>query len=113
MAPMTTVARCLCLLALVAPLLWGCQKPQDSNSSDSVSPDGQQQSVDPTRARWQKDKAEIFAAVETCDLKPADAIRQLEQRRSELSPALKDGRALGFSPERVEQIARQAGCPGA
>ena len=110
---MRSVAAGFCLLVLMGPLLAGCQKQRDANPSGVVTPAEPRESVDPTRARWQKDKAEIFAAVEKCQLAPEEAIRQLEKRRSELAPAVKDGRALGFRRSRVAQIARKAGCAGA
>lgn len=110
---MRAAAGCLSLLALMAPLLWGCQKQPSAKPSESATPPQVQVPSDPTRRVWQKEKAKVFAAVAKCSLTPAEAIRQLEQRRKELTPSVKDGRKLGFSPAKVKQIASKAGCAAA
>lgn len=110
---MRSVTTSLSLLVCVAPMLWGCQQQQATSIPDPVGQVQQKRpAIDPTRALWRKEKAEIFAEVEKCVLSPSEAIRKLEKRRAELSPSVKDGRGIGFRPAKVNQIASQAGCPG-
>ena len=98
----------LFFLALIVPLLGGCQRKPAGTPPEAV----QQQPSDPTRELWKKEKAEVFAAVGSCQLSPEDAMQRLTRRRDELAPAVKDDRPFGFDPVKVRQIAEKAGCSG-
>lgn len=114
---MVRASRAIPVTALLAVLVWGCgMKPLASptgSPSREVPTAGGAVRIDATRATWRKEKAAILDAVKTCKVTPVDAIRQLEQRRAELAPSVKDGKPIGFSRAKVKQLAGQGKCASA
>lgn len=112
---MRAIAVCLSLVALAPPLLFGCQTQQAPSPANPVTENQQAKQpaapIDPTRAIWQKEKAEISAEVENCELTPQEAIRRLRSRRTQLAPQVKDGKPLHIGGNKIKRIASQAGCP--